>query len=127
MDPLEFSGIVDFNAQQVVRTSCHQEALVDLRMLSHRRLEAIEIVFCLPFKCDLDDHGDPCFGVSPIHERRIAPDGACLFHQLDPSQAGRGRKADFGGEARIAHSRIEPEEPKDVAVNRVQSRHCRSF
>src|SRR5690606_31592255 len=58
MDPLELARIADFDAQQIVSASGHQKALLDFRMLPHGRLEPVQIFFCLPFKCDVDDDGN---------------------------------------------------------------------
>ncbi len=91
MDAFEVAGIGDLDAQQIIGAARHQKAFLDLGMFAHRRLETIEMLLRLPLERDVNDDGDRCLCLGRVHQSRIAPDHARLFHQFDAPQAGRWR------------------------------------
>lgn len=123
VNALEFPGILHFDAQKIIGAAGHQEAFPDLRVPAHRGLEPVQMVFGLPFECNVDENRNRRARVRGVDQRGISADDACGLHQLDPSQTGRRRKPHFRRELHIAHARIQPQKTKDIAVDCIKSLH----
>lgn len=123
MDPLEVCGGLHLDPQEVIRSACHQIALADFRVTTHRMFETVEEILGLPVQCDLNDDRNDLAASGTASQGSIAPNDAFPFENVDTAQTGRGRQTDLCCELRIADAGVEAQHPDDMTIGSVQSRH----
>ncbi len=111
------------DAQEIIAVAGHQITLQDLIPFRNRLCKTIEVLFLLSREFYGNEDADVKSERFLVDGCDVASDHAALFHQLDPTMAWRGGKADLVGEFLHRHAAVGLQQAEDLAVDGVKGIH----